>query len=282
LDATMTTNESDNQPYAEFGAFESAGWTDVAAVYPTSFGRVTMLAVEPLLFEAGVESGMRVLDVACGPGFAAEAAVRRGAQAVGIDFSATMVESARQRCPAAEFREADATALPFEDASFHRVVSNFGVQHFPDPDRALAEMARVLRPRGRLAFTVWDATERSEGQRLLHAAISACGRTDVTLPEAPPADRFADAAEVKRVLLEVGLVHPRTTPLPLVLRAPSARDLFEVYLRGTVRLGGLLRAQPPELLTAIRDEFKRLLIPYTVPGGVSVPMRAVLSSATRP
>ena len=275
-------DEHAGRPFESFGAFEHAGWTEVAPVYPTSFGRVTMLAVDPLLHEAGVEPGMHVLDVACGPGFAAAAAARLGARAMGVDFSSAMVLEAHRRTPEAEFREADAQALPFADGTFHRVVCNFGVQHFPDPDLALAEMTRVLRPRGRIAFTVWDATERSEGQRLLHAAIEARGKVDVPLPDAPPAHRFADPAEVRRTLLARGLLHPRTIPLALLLRAPSARDVFEVFLRGTVRLGGQLRAQPPELLGAIREEFKRLLAPYTVPGGVAVPMRAVLSSATKP
>lgn len=274
----MTTNP----PFAEFHAFERAGWTDVASVYPTSFGRVTALAVGPLLHEAGVERDSRVLDVACGPGFVAEAAQRLGARAIGIDFARAMVGSARARCPGIAFPQADAMALPFRDGAFDRVVVNFGVQHFPDPVRALREMARVLRRRGRLAFTVWDATERSEGQRLLHAALAARGRLDVPLPDAPPAAWFADPPEVRRVLGELGLVKTRSTPLTLTLRAPSAKDLFEVFLHGTVRLGGVLRAQPQELLGEVRAEFRRLVEPYTTSSGVAVPMRAVLSSATWP
>jgi ubiquinone/menaquinone biosynthesis C-methylase UbiE len=98
---------------------------------------------------------MRVLDVASGPGYIAAGAEARGAHAIGIDFAADMVAEARRRYPKIEFREGDAENLAFDTASFDAVVCAFGILHIADPDRAIAEAFRVLRPDGRFAFTVW-------------------------------------------------------------------------------------------------------------------------------
>ena len=268
--------------YRAFREFEHAGWERAASDYMATFGRVTSLVIEPLLDAAGIATGQRILDVACGPGLVAVAAIHRGARAMGIDFSAAMVRAARRSCPAAEFQEADALSLPFVEASFDATVSNLGVHHTPDPDRALAEMARVLRRGGRLAFSVWDEPARSEGQHLLQAAIHKSGVPDVPLPTGPSAHRFADAAEVARALGEIGLGGIETVPCPVAWRAPSADDLFHGFLHGTVRLGSVLRAQPPELLGGIRDTFRRLLDPHRVPEGIALPMQAVISSAFKP
>src|SRR5262249_56363460 len=102
-----------------------------------------------------------VLDVATGPGYVAAAAVRRGASVVAVDFSEAMLAEARRHHPAIDFRSGDAEALPFPDASFDAVVMSFGLLHLARPDQALAEAHRVLRPRGRLAFTVWDRPEQA-------------------------------------------------------------------------------------------------------------------------
>lgn len=280
----MTGRSSDPvvPAFEAFREFEHAGWERAASDYPVTFGRVTSLVIEPLLDAARVAGGDRLLDVACGPGLVAAAAIRRGAVATGIDFSSAMIEVARRLCPAAEFHEADALALPFADESFDVAISNLGVHHTPDPDRALAEMARVLTRGGRMAFSVWDDPARSDGQRLLQAAIAERGTTDVVLPSAPPAHRLAEEEEVRRALSRIGFTGIRTVPCPVLWNAPSADAVFDVFLHGTVRLGGVLRAQPPELLAGIRETFGRLVEPHRVAGGVALPMQAVISSAVRP
>src|SRR5215471_17475152 len=98
-----------------FHDFEHQGWQKAAAQYGPGFGGVTIQAVEPLLDAAGAMQGTRLLDVACGPGYAAVRAHRRGCLPVGIDFSSAMIAEAREANPHLDFREGDAENLDFDD-----------------------------------------------------------------------------------------------------------------------------------------------------------------------
>ena len=108
---------------------------------------------------AGVEPGMDLLDVACGTGNASVPAAKAGARVTGLDFAPALLEIARERASDAmveiDFVEGDAQELPFEDASFDRVLSTFGHMFAPDHARTAAEMKRVLRPGGTIAFACW-------------------------------------------------------------------------------------------------------------------------------
>jgi demethylmenaquinone methyltransferase/2-methoxy-6-polyprenyl-1,4-benzoquinol methylase len=99
---------------------------------------------------AVVHPGDRVLDVACGTGDLALAAAAAGGRVTGIDFSTRMLERARRKSSAVEWLEADALALPFDDASFDVVTSGFGVRNLADLEAGLRELRRVLRPGGRI------------------------------------------------------------------------------------------------------------------------------------
>ncbi len=93
-------------------------------------------------------AGARVLDLAAGTGTSTAALRAAGFDAVAADFSPGMIKEGRRRNPGIEFVQADATALPFEDASFDAVTISFGLRNVVRPRAALAEMARVVRPGG--------------------------------------------------------------------------------------------------------------------------------------
>jgi SAM-dependent methyltransferase len=109
----------------------------------------------------GVGAGDRLLDVACGSGFAIELARLRGAVCSGIDASTRLVAVARDRNPESDIRVGDMHALPWDPASFDVVTSFRGIWG-TTPD-ALAEVFRVLRPGGRVGITVWGHIKVSPG-----------------------------------------------------------------------------------------------------------------------
>jgi SAM-dependent methyltransferase len=126
-----------------------------------------------------------------------------------------MIAAARQQHPGIAFQEGDAAALPFAEASFDAVVMNFGLLHLAQPEAALADACRVLRPGGRYAFTVWASPDQAVGFGMVLRAVEELGVKDVPLPEGPPFFRFSDVAESRRALEAAGFhdVTVRTLPL---------------------------------------------------------------------
>jgi SAM-dependent methyltransferase len=264
-----------------FHDFEQQGWERAADHYSDAFGSLTSQTIPALLRAVGADAGVRLLDVASGPGYVAAGAAALGASAVGVDFSAEMVALAARRYPAIEFVEGDAEALAFPDASFDAVAINFGVLHLARPDTALEQARRVLKPGGRCALTVWATPDVSVGFGIVLAAIDTHGRMDVPLPAGPPFFRFSDPSEAARSLTAAGFVEPRVDTVPMVWRLPSGEALCEAFLHGAVRTAALLRAQAPEAMAKIRRAIVEGAERYRVQNGIALPMAAVLTSGVR-
>jgi SAM-dependent methyltransferase len=143
----------------DFAALTEAGRAIWSSGDFNAIARQVMSAAEDIVHSADPRPGQAVLDVACGSGNAALVAARRYCDVAGIDIAPNLVERARARAEAeglaADFREGDAQALPFPDASFDVVVSVFGVMFAPDQARAAAELLRVCRPGGTIALANW-------------------------------------------------------------------------------------------------------------------------------
>jgi len=263
-----------------FRAFEWAGWQRAAEHYPNAFGPLTLQAAS-ILDAVQVTSRVRLLDVATGPGYLAAAAAEQGALVHGVDFSPAMVAEAERRHPALTFTEGDAEHLPFPDRTFDAVVMNFGLLHLAQPEMALAEAHRVLRPNGRYALTVWAAPEQAVGFGVVMRAIEAHGTLDVGLPAGPPFFRFSDPAECRRCLLDAGFVQPEVRELPLVWRVTSPSVVFDAVSRGGVRTAAVIRAQTSEARDRIRRAVIESLQPYAQGSAFAIPMPAILASATK-
>jgi demethylmenaquinone methyltransferase / 2-methoxy-6-polyprenyl-1,4-benzoquinol methylase len=127
----------------------------IAPVYDT-MNRVMTAGLDRrwrrITVEESVRPGDRTLDACCGTGDLAIAAHAAGADVVGLDFSERMLERARRKAPAIEFRHGDVLALPYEAASFDSVTVGFGVRNVEDLAAAIRELRRVLRPGGRLGI----------------------------------------------------------------------------------------------------------------------------------
>ena len=107
-----------------------------------------------------VSAGDRVLDVATGTGDLAVELARRGCEVTGSDFSERMLELAREKAPDIRFEHGNALALPYDDDTFAAATVGFGARNFSDLPRGLAEMARVVRPGGRVVILEITTPER--------------------------------------------------------------------------------------------------------------------------
>jgi ubiquinone/menaquinone biosynthesis C-methylase UbiE len=137
-------------------ARQRASWSsgDYAVV-----GTTLQIVGETLCEAMDIRAGQRVLDVAAGNGNVSLAAARRWCDVVATDYVPALLEGARRRAQAEnltmQFQEADAEALPFEDASFDAVVSTFGVMFTPNHARAASELMRVCKPNGSIGLANW-------------------------------------------------------------------------------------------------------------------------------
>lgn len=267
-----------------FDAYEAEGWgsKDVSA-YDALAGRVTSRVAEQLLDAVAVREGTRLLDVASGPGYVAEAAVRRAAEVVGLDLSDAMLAFAAARVDGARFVRGDAMALPFADGSFDALTAAFVLLHLSTPERAAAEAARVLAPGGAAAFTVWDVPDRGRWLGVLLDAVAEAGAAPpADVPPGPPLFRFADDREFEALLMGGGLMDVAVEAIEFTLRIESTDELWNGLVDGTVRVGPLVRAQEDGVQREIRARFEALLDDHRVGGGYEVPVAVKLASGRKP
>lgn len=279
----MDPTDVTGQPADAFGAFERAGWNaGRAAPYHEAIGAITARPVEALLDAAGVAAGVRVLDVASGPGYAAARAAARGAEVTGADFSGEMVALARELHPNVSFREADAGDLPFGDGAFDAVVANFLMPHVSDLPAVVAELARVTRAGGRVALTTWDEAGAVYARGVPAAVAAAGGAPPADLPPGPPFFQYADDAAFARLLSGAGLVAPSVSAFAFTHRIDDLDVFWADLVGGTVRMNALVTRQRPEVQARIRAEYERLLGPYRSGGGWDVPCLVKIGAAAKP
>ncbi len=199
---------------------------------------------------AGVRAGERVLDVGTGSGLVAIVAAQHGARATGVDPTPELLAKARENaalagCPAIEWQAGAAECLPFSDASFDVVLSQYAHMFSPQPEAAAREMLRVLKPGGRIAFAAW--TPDGLAPRLMGLTF----RYLPPMPGAPPPSPFewGDAQGVHRYLkddVRDVVFEPAALGLP-ALSIPHARQLFEQTFGPTVLLVHALSNEPARL-----------------------------------
>ena len=238
----------------EFTRFEHEGWERVADKYDSVWSSLTRQFIPYLIDTAQVSAGMSVLDVACGPGYVSDAIRKVGAIPTGIDFSEKMVAIAKRMFPGIRFSQGDAQDLPCADASFDRVLVNFGLLHLSQPEKACAEAFRVLKSGGRFGFTVWAGPEENPGAKIVNDAIEAHAGLDVELPEGPPHYLYGEKQECRKVLERSGLDGKTMGFQTRVVEwtVPTAFYFFEGERDAGVRTAGLLARQSREKLSEIR------------------------------
>ena len=264
-----------------FDALERRGWAEaeVARSYATGFARAADMVAPVLAAGAGAGPGRHVIDLCSGHGNVAAAALAAGARVTGLDFSPAFLALARARCPEAEFVEGNAMDLPFDDGSADGVTVGFGMPHVPDPARLLAEARRVLRPDGRLAFSVWVGPADRGALQLFFDALAAEGDPSVRLPPGPGAFDFASAEVARPALEAAGFDGAAAETVASAFPVDDPAELVGILRDGTVRMGVLMKLQPPGRRRAVEawiaDEARRRF----GPGPCEVPVPSVVWTA---
>ncbi len=277
---------ADNPSYdpRTYRDFEHAAWEKVPHTYDEKFGFLTAKAAEPLLDAVEAATGVRLLEVACGTGNVSKAAAALGAIPIGIDFVVGMVEEAQKLHPGLEFREGDSEALQFADESFDAVVCNFGVHHFPRPERAIAEAFRVLALGGRYAFTVWRPPDKVNVnfRQVIREAIETHGDPHAPLPAGPPETFFGEPKNYVKALGAVGFVDISVTEIPILGRWQDPRQVLETIYQGMARSRALIEAHTDETRVKIENAIIDRAKTFEKDGVIQIPMPATLARARKP
>ncbi|MCI4325551.1 MAG: class I SAM-dependent methyltransferase [Thermoplasmata archaeon] len=261
-----------------FARLEREAWTDpgVATAYAELWREFVEPAIPRLLDAAQVAAGDRVLDVAAGPGPVGRAAAARGAEALALDFSWPMLQSIG---PALPRIQGDAGHLPLRDASVDRVVSNLGLLHFPEPQRALAEAARVVRPGGVVAFSVWGADATALG--VVPAALTSLGLTS-PYPSAPGFFLFGEPGVFEAAMRSAGLVPLPTERISWNGTVRGFEAFWRMFRSGSARTRASILALSEGDQSRLRGEVTRQLEPYRTVDGLSFPTTVVVGRGRRP
>ena len=245
-----------------------------------SYERIMVPAVfapwaNDLIETAALAPGMRVLDVACGTGIVARLAVPRVGQAgwvVGLDTNEAMLAVARAQPmltgAQVEWRQGDATKLPFPDEQFDRILCQHGLQYMPDRTAALWEMKRVLTSSGRLALSVFS---RSIGYQIFEqTAANFVGEQAAAIMREPFALNDLDQLRGLLRMVELSAVDVHTKTLSA--RFASARDFIDYQLGG--RLANAVSTLSDETRAGLVAALSKAFNPYVDPEGMAFPMEA--------
>ena len=250
---------SGTDPFGEFKQKQREMW---ASFTPTALF-TTPVAAQLVKF-AEIKPGERVLDVATGTGVVAITAARHGAKVTGLDLTPPLLEQARQNAKIAgvdvEWQEGDAEALPYPNGSFDVVTSEFGHMFAPRPDVATAEMRRVLKPGGRVAFATWPP------EHVVGRIFAFVGRNSPPPPPGAVPPPLWGIPSVIEERLAAGFHAPFFTRGTMTFPALSLGH-YRLFMENSV--GPIQKlveslAGDSRKLAAVRSEFDSLIAPYYV------------------
>lgn len=236
---------------------------------------------------AAIGQAERVLDVGCGAGEMTRDAARRATagRALGVDLSAAMLRVAQRRAAAegldnAHFQQADAQVYPFPAGEFDVAISRTGTMFFADPLAAFRNIARAVRPGGRLVQLVWQAPPRNEWFLAFITALAGGRALPAPPPDAPGPFSLADPERVRVVLTDAGFDTPSVEELAAPMHIGADADHAYRFIAGLLgwMLDGLDDTRRDRALADLRANIEA----HRTPDGVQYSSATWLITATRP
>ena len=267
-------------------------WAGVAGPWAEHADEVDERGVavtEAMLSSIDVRSGDRVLELACGPGGAGLAAAERvgsDGEVVLSDVVPEMVSIAAERAARRGLTNVHTATRDLEqideaDGSFDVVICREGLMFAVEPERAIAEIHRVLRPSGRAAVAVWGPQAENPWLGLVFDAVTAVTGFPVPPPGMPGPFALHDEVPLREMFNGAGFQDTAIDRLPTPLRSPS----FEAWWARTRAVAGplsaLLARLDNETGAALEARLRTTLAPYTTPTGLDIPGLTLLVSAQR-
>jgi SAM-dependent methyltransferase len=262
-------------------------WDKHSATIRAIFAPVTRALIE----DAGIVSGHSVLDVAGGPGEPSLTIAEKVGPTGSVmctDAVAEMVEAAereanRRGITNVRFRQCMADVLPFDDNSFHVVVSRLGVMFFPDPVAALREMLRVTRTDGALALAVWQKSEQNPFFNVVTEVMSRHVETPPSDPDAPGAFRFAEPGKLASIVTEAGAIDVRERFFDFQIEAPiSPEEFWNLRSATSATLREKLASLSKEQADRVGQEVKEAASRFFPAGHMNFPAQMIIVAALKP
>jgi ubiquinone/menaquinone biosynthesis C-methylase UbiE len=226
----------------------------------------------------------RVLELAAGTGVvtrALHARLDQTAHVVATDLNPAMVEHAAALLPPdarLEWRQADALALPFEQAAFDALVCQFGAMFFPDKSQAYAEARRVLTAGGHFFFNVWDRISTNEFAAVVTAALESMFPDDPPRFMARVPHGYFDVERIRRELESAGFSSIVIEPIAETSGAASPWDVARAYCEGTP-LRSEIEARAPSILSDATAHAARAVAERFGSGSIEARIRAFVIEA---
>jgi SAM-dependent methyltransferase len=245
-------------PLTQFKEAQRQGWSHFAPLE-----NLTTPTAARLIRHACLPTGARVLDVACGTGVVAITAARAGCRVTALDLTPELLGRARENASIAQveidWHEGDVEELPFDDAAFDVVLSQFGHMFAPRPDVAVCEMLRVLKPGGTIAFSTWPP-ELFIGRTFLLSSRYA----PPPPPGVAPPPLWGDPSVVRERLGSAvkDIAFDRDRMLVPALSLAHHRQHMERTAGPMLKLVESLAATDPARLASFRREYEEIAADY--------------------